>query len=150
MGAASGVGGDKMFGKRHKKLAIAVTCADWRLHQRGVDLNRRIARALKVSGVDLIALPGPDGVLLADRSGEWQALAGQVALLIGAHSPTAVAVIAHQRCAGHPVSDEEHDKDVVAAARALKEKTGFGGPVSAMVAVYNSDKDWDLKTVAKV
>jgi hypothetical protein len=139
-----------MFGRRHKKLAIAVTCADWRLHQRTVDLNRRIAKTLKVDGVDLLALPGPDGVLLANRAGEWQALVGQVSLLIGAHSPTALALIAHQRCAGHPVSDDEHDKDVVAAARALKEKTGFAGPVSAMVAVYHNDTNWDLKTVAKV
>jgi hypothetical protein len=139
-----------MFGKKHKKLAIVVTCADWRLHQRSVDLNRRLARELKVDGVDLLAVPGPDGLLLPARSGEWQALIAQASLLIGAHSPTAVALVAHQRCAGHPVSDHEHDTDVVAAARALKEKTGFAGPVSAMVAVYNSDTDWDLKTVAKV
>jgi|HubBroStandDraft_3_1064219.scaffolds.fasta_scaffold83225_2 hypothetical protein len=137
-----------MFGRKHKKLAIAITCADWRLHQHRVDLNRRLARSLKVDGVDLLAVPGPDGLLRPERNGEWQALVAQASLLIGAHSPETVAVVAHQRCAGHPVSDHDHDTDVAAAAKALKQATGFAGPVVAMVAVYNSDTSWDLKTVS--
>ena len=137
-----------MWGKRHRKLAIVLTCADWRLHQRKVDLNARLAKRLGVDGIDLITVPGPDGLIKAERLSEWQTAVAQIKLLIGAHAPQVVTVVAHQRCAGHPVSDGEHDADVVATARALKEATGFSGPVRALVAVYHTDLRWDLKDVA--
>src|SRR5215469_14594555 len=109
-----------MFGRRHKKLAITITCSDWRLHQHKVDLNRRLARALKVDGVDFIVVPGPDGLLVPAREAEWKVALAQTSLLIGAHAPVTLAVVAHQRCAGHPVGDIEHDHDAPAAAKALK------------------------------
>jgi hypothetical protein len=136
-----------MFWRRHKKVAVALTCADWRLHHRRVDLNRRLTKALRVHGVDLIAVPGPDGLATPERRGEWEAATAQIRLLIGAHQPESLAVLAHQRCAGHPVSDEAHDTDVAAAAKALKAETGFAGPVAAMVAVYHTDSKWDLKRI---
>jgi len=125
-----------------------LTCADWRLHQRKVDLNARLARRLGVGGIDLIAVPGPDGLVKPERQSEWQTAVAQIKLLIGAHHPQVVAVVAHQRCAGHPVTDGEHDADVVATAEALKQETGFSGPVRALIAVYHTDTTWDLKDVA--
>jgi len=136
-----------MFWRRHKKVAVGLMCADWRLHQQGVEFNRRIARTLKVDGVDVIAVPGPDGLTQPGRAAEWQVALDQINLLIGAHKPQALAVIAHQRCAGHPVPDDGHDADVQTTAKALKEKTGFGGPAVALVATYTSDADWGLKKV---
>lgn len=138
-----------MWGSKHKNLAVALTCADWRLHQRKVDLNRRIAKLLKVQGVDLIAVPGPDGLIKAEREAEWMTAVGQISLLVGAHTPVALIVLAHQRCAGHPVSDPQHDTDVAVTARMLKEATRFQGPVHAAVAVYHADSAWDLKPIAK-
>jgi type II secretory pathway component PulM len=137
-----------MWGKKRRKLAIVLTCADWRLHQRKVDLNARLARRLAATGVDLITVPGPDGLIEPERQSEWQTAVSQIKLLIGAHSPAVMAVVAHQRCAGHPVTDGEHDADVVATAKALKEATGFAGPVRAIVAVYHADLAWDLKDAA--
>jgi hypothetical protein len=137
-----------MWGKKRKKLAVALTCADWRLHQRKVDFNARLAKKLGVEGVDLIAVPGPDGLIKPERAGEWQSAVAQIKLLIGAHAPRVLSVVAHQRCAGHPVTDGEHDADVAATAEALKKLTGFAGPVHAIVAVYHSDVSWDFKDVA--
>jgi hypothetical protein len=139
-----------MFGQKHKKVAVVLTCADWRLHHSRVDMNRRLARKLKVYGADVIAVPGPDGFVLPARKSEWQSALDQIKLLIGAHHPTALAVVAHQRCAGHPVSDDEHVSDVAKTARMLKEQTGFAGPVAAIVAVYHSDAKWDFKTIETV
>ncbi len=136
-----------MLFKRHKKLAVALTCADWRLHQRKVDFNRRLARTLGVDGVDINALPGPDGLLLPARAGDWETVKGWVSLLVGAHHPVSIAVVAHQKCAGHPVSDPQHDEDVVTVTQALKAQIGFDGPASAIVAVYHADLHWDLKVV---
>jgi hypothetical protein len=138
-----------MWGRKHKKLAVALTCADWRLHQHKVDMNARLARLLGVNGVDLVAMPGPDGLIMAGRQSEWQTAVSQVKLLIGAHAPTVVVVLAHQRCAGHPVADGDHDTDAAATAKALKAATGFAGPVRAVIAVYHSDTSWDLKLVAE-
>ena len=137
-----------MFWRKHRKLAVVLTCADWRLHHGRVELNKRLSRMLGVGGADLIAVPGPDGLPLPARDFEWKATLAQIKLLIGAHHPTALAVVAHQRCAGHPVSDADHDRDVAAAAKALKAETSFEGPVAAIVAVYNSDSNWGLKRVA--
>jgi hypothetical protein len=138
-----------MFWNRKKKLADAVTCADWRLHQRVVDFNTRIGRATGTRQVDLVALPGPDGLLRPERAGEWEAAKGQVKLLADAHHASAIAVVAHQRCAGHPVSDQEHDHDVQSVAKAIKETLAFPGPVYALVATYSSDRRWGLKEVGR-
>jgi hypothetical protein len=139
-----------MWGRSHKKIAVAIVCADWRLHHKKSEFNRQIAKALGVDGVDFIAVPGPDGLLLPERTGEWKTALDQAKLLIGAHTPVALAVVAHQRCAGHPVSDEAHVGDVAKAAEALKKGTGFSGPVAAMVAEYRSDLSWNVKIVKRI
>ncbi len=54
-------------------------------------------------------------------------MVGWVKLLNHAHKPDKIALVAHQRCAGHPVDDDQHEHDVLEAAMQLKEKTGFGG-----------------------
>lgn len=112
-------------------------------------MNARLAKLLRVDGVDLICVPGPDGMLKDGRQSEWQAAVSQIKLLIGAHMPRILVVLAHQRCAGHPVSDTEHEADVEATARALKAATGFFGPVRAIVAIYQSDTSWDLKPLGE-
>jgi hypothetical protein len=136
-----------MWGRKHKKLAVALVCADWRLHQHAVDMNRRLAKLLGVRGVDLVAVPGPDGLAKPERAAEWQTALGQIKLLVGAHAPHVLVVVGHQRCAGHPVSDTEHEADVLATAKALKAETGFPGPVRAMLMVYRSDTSWDFRPI---
>jgi hypothetical protein len=139
-----------MFWRRQKKLAVALVCADWRLHQGRVNLNRRVAKLLHVDGVDTIAVPGPDGLALPARDGEWQNAVGQISLLISVHKPAALTVVAHQRCAGHPGGDDDHTSDVMTVARALKDATRFPGPVVGAVAVYHSDARWGLQKIGEV
>ncbi len=134
-----------MWGSRHKRLAIALTCVDWRLHHRKVRLNARLARMLRVHGVDVLTVPGPDGILRPERQAEWRIAVSQIKLLIAIHKPVVIVVLAHQRCAGHPVPDWNHDGDVAKTAQALKTEAGFAGPIRAAVAVYRSDTSWELK-----
>jgi hypothetical protein len=138
-----------MWGRKNRRLAVALACADWRLHQHSVDMNRRLAKLLGVQGVDLVAVPGPDGLGTPERGTEWQAAVGQIRFLVGAHAPRVLVVVAHQRCLGHPVSDAEHEADVLATAKALKEETGFPGPVRAVLMVYRSDTSWDFKPIGQ-
>lgn len=134
-----------MWGTKHKKLAVALTCVDWRLHHHKVGLSARMARLLRVHGVDVVTVPGPDGLLRSERQAEWLVALSQVKLLIAIHNPVALMVLAHQRCAGHPVPDWDHDHDVAKIAQALKTESGFAGRVRAAVAVYRSDTSWELK-----
>jgi hypothetical protein len=136
--------------KHHPRLAVLLSCVDWRLHQADVDLNARIGAYFRADGVDVLTVPGPDGLLRPERAGEWAATVGQMRLLIDVHAPVAIAAVGHQRCAGHAVADDAHDRDVAALARALKAATGFSGPIHAMMLVYRSDTEWDLKSVAVI
>ena len=138
-----------MWWKRRRKIAVALTCADWRLHHHKVELNARLARLWGVHGVDLICVPGPDGLIKADRAAEWAAVVEQIKILIRVHVPKTLIVLAHQHGAGHPVGDAEHEIDSPAAAVALKQATEFTGPVRAMVAIYRSGKAWNLKSIAE-
>lgn len=135
-----------MFGRR-KKLAVALMCSDWRLHQREVGLHKQISRALRVSRVDINAVPGPDGLLLPERAAEWEAVTGWVKFLADAHNASALAVVAHERCAGHPVSDRAHEADAIDTARALKDALDFDGRVAALIARYHSDSKWTIETL---
>ena len=133
----------------HQKLGVALVCADWRLHHPRVDFYRRLAKLMKVDVVDVVAVPGPDGLLLPDRENDWNSVVGWVRLLIGAHEPSKIAVVAHQKCAGHNVDNDQHEHDVLEAAVALKERTGFEGGVLAVVAVHESDKKWGLNALGE-
>ena len=128
-------------------LGVALTCADWRLHRAEVGINARLARLMGVDGVNLTALPGPDGLLAPERKADWEAMIRWINLHIRVHKPVRLAVVAHQRCAAHAVDDDAHVRDVRATARALKESTGFRGPVLALIATWNSDLDWGLETL---
>lgn len=139
-----------MFKQKEKRFAVAITCADWRLHHPRVRLTRRLMHLLNVDAIDLLSLPGPDGLLSSERGGEWNALVAQTAVFIRIRNPAVLALIGHQRCLRHPVSDAEHEVDVAAVAAALKERTLFTGPVAAMILVCRSDARWDFKKVAMV
>src|ERR1700733_14262560 len=112
-----------MFGRGHGKLAVSLVCADWRLHHKRVDLNKRLSRLLGVDGIDVIAVPGPDGLARPERAAEWKNAVEQIALLISVHKPAKLTVVAHQRCAGHPVDDTQHKVDVMTVSKALKDAT---------------------------
>jgi Putative carbonic anhydrase len=130
-----------------KKLAVVVTCADWRLHQKKVDLCRRLCRLLKVDRLDLIAFPGPDGILDAERSTEWPVVCRWVKIMAEAHKPALLAVVAHQDCLGHRASNEEHVRDVAMVANRLQATIGFEGPIVSIVAVRVTDAKWELESL---
>ena len=133
-----------------KKYAVAVVCADGRLHQDSVHFNESIRKHLGVDLVDVLAVAGPDGVTKPGREGEKDALVKNLQVLIGAHKPVALAFVAHQACAGNPVSDEEHEVDVKKMLDTLKSSLDFSGEMVALVAQHESDTSWPLKEVARI
>lgn len=138
-----------MWWNRTRNLGAILTCADWRLHRAGTGLNRRLARQLGVDGLGMTALPGPDGLLLPGRESQWQAVCHWTKVLVDSHHAKILAVVAHQKCLGHPVSNEEHETDAVTVAKALKAAIGYEGPAAALVAVHHTDLKWDFKLLAR-
>jgi hypothetical protein len=133
-----------------KKIAVAVVCADGRLHQDVVHFNKLIAEHLQVDLVDVLAVAGPDGVIKPGREGEKEALVKNLQVLIGAHKPVALAFVAHQACAGNPVSDEQHELDVKATLEEFQQMLGFAGDMVALVAQHESDTAWPLKEIVNL
>lgn len=134
-----------------KKIAVGVFCSDWRLHQEGVHINNAVAKYLGVDGVDVIALPGPDGVCVVDsRQVEQGIVADWLKVLVGAHKPVALVFMPHYNCAGHPVSDEEHDKGAQEMLEYYQKATGFTGEYVALNAVFHDDTNWTIKEIARI
>src|SRR5438477_5093032 len=96
----------------NKKMGLALVCADGRLQQDCVHYNKQLQEALGVDLVDIVALPGPDGLFKKGREIERKATTSWLKLLINAHHPVAIAIVGHYQCAGNPESDAEHDSDV--------------------------------------
>ncbi len=130
-----------------KKMGLALVCADGRLHQECVHYNGQLAEELGVDVVDVVAVPGPDGLFKKGREAEHKAAVGWLRLLVRAHHPVAIAVVGHYQCAGNAVSDIEHDGDVAAAAAACKRELGCEGDVMAFSTVWHSDREWSLKRI---
>ena len=131
-----------------QELGIALMCTDWGAHAPEGELYAQLCRKLGVAFLDVSAVPGPGGLLDPGRAAEWEAVSGWVKLLIDAHRPANIAVVAQQKCARHPVDNDRHTRDVLETAIALKEKTAFGGRILAVVATCNSDKSWGLHQLA--
>jgi carbonic anhydrase len=133
-----------------KKLAIAITCSDWRLHQDAVHYNQQLAKLLDVDGVDLVVVPGPDGLYKGENAAGLKVVTDAATLLAGAHNSVSIAVVGHYKCAGNPVSDEQHDADAAATAQALRKAMDFKGPIVAVSTVYHDDSKWSLKEIARI
>ncbi|HWP61227.1 MAG TPA: carbonic anhydrase [Candidatus Paceibacterota bacterium] len=129
-----------------KKLGIAVMCVDWRLHQKDVRFAERIRDALGVDVVDVVSVPGPDGMAHEGKEAERGALLSWLNLLIGAHHPTSIALVGHYTCAANPVDESAHDTDAREAAEYFKEASGFKD-IRAFSAVRKTDSEWELKEV---
>ena len=128
------------------KNAIAFVCSDGRLHHGEVNLCEKIRTLLEVDFVYIIAVPGPDGVLKKDSSAWCKTAREEFELLNEAKHPIKVAIVGHCDCAGHPVSDEEHEKDVAGCVETIK-SWGFGGEILGLLAEHNSDTNWPMKKV---
>ena len=134
-----------------KKIAVGVFCADWRLHQEGVHINNAVRKYLGVDGVDVIAIPGPDGVCAVEAyEAERDMLEKWLRLLVGAHKPVAIAFVSHYNCAGHPVDDQSHDEHTKKMMEDYKVRLGFKGEMIALCATYEADHEWPLKEIDRI
>lgn len=107
---------------------------DYRLHEPSAELYRQLCEVLDVDRCYILTEAGPDGVVLYDAD-RYRGTIDNLRIIIEAKNPDVIGKLGHYDCAGHPVSDEQHDVDIVAAAEKLSkdlfEKSGGVIPLAA-------------------
>jgi hypothetical protein len=132
-----------------RRLGVAVTCTDWRLHRPAVNLCGRLTRLLKVDYLNMCCVPGPDAMLHPDREADWVIVCDWFKLLIHLQDPVVLALVAHERCLANPEPGPEHERDVQMVAKAVKADTGFPGPIVSFLTVHKTDMRWSLKRLGE-
>jgi len=98
-------------------FATAVTCIDGRAHQPVIDYLKRVHG---VDTVDLVSAPGVNKLLAEGiPSAHTEFLKGNASVSITAHQAGLIAVVGHYDCAGNPVDEQQHQRDIVAAVRTV-------------------------------
>ncbi len=93
-------------------FVTAINCIDGRV-------QRPVTDWLKIAGhadyVDMVTEPGPEKALTSGDAVLEQAIRAKVEISVNAHGSRVVACAAHFDCAGNPVSDAEHARQVRAS-----------------------------------
>lgn len=100
-----------------ESFAVALTCIDGRIHDA---LRDWIHHRFDVDAIDLVTVQGPDNVLANEDDAWVDRLAERVRVSQRAHGSTQLILASHSDCAGHPVPDAEHRRDVDREATRLR------------------------------
>ena len=117
----------------HGKVAVAVCCMDYRLHKPEVSLASQLEDVLGADAVYIYTCAGPEGKVIAGEDG-FRDMVKDLQLIIDAKGASTIAICGHHDCAGHPVSDEDHELDSVRSAAVLSEHLEFSGDVIPLIA----------------
>ena len=121
------------------RIADVKTCKDCRLHRPEAEMYKQLCQVLDVDDCYIGTEAGVEGAILNSavrRAGAYE----NAHIIDDAKHPDVFAVVGHYDCAGHPVSDEQHDIDIVKTADALSvEMFGVEGRVVPIIAYQNSD-----------
>ena len=98
-----------------------------------------------VDFVDTITTPGPDKVLSDAGSDLANLLKDRMGISVNKHGSQVAAVIAHDDCAGNPVSKEEHLQMLKTAVETV---VSWGFPVK-VIGLWVSAPNWDVEQVVE-
>ncbi len=104
-------------------FGTAINCIDGRAQRPVADW---VATNGQVKYVDMVTEAGADGLLAKGPSARVAEIREAVEVSVNAHGSRIVAIAGHYGCAGHPVSDDEHKRDIRQAAQLI---AGWGLPV---------------------
>jgi hypothetical protein len=97
-----------------------------------------------VQYVDLVTEPGVVAVLAGEPDSQRSALIfSKVDVSVGKHFPKAIAVVAHDDCAGNPVSKSDQMKQLAESYRHLKARY----PDKMILALW-VDAEWTVHEVS--
>ncbi len=116
-------------------FCVAVTCIDGRVQ---VPVIRFLQEQARVDHVDLVTEPGVVKVLAESDgdSAEMKSIHRRIEVSRKAHRSRVVALVAHEDCAGNPVSESQQLSQLRKAARRMAEEI-HGVSVMALWADLN-------------
>ena len=121
-------------------FCTAISCIDGRVH---LPLISFMQERFGVQYVDLVTEPGVVAVLSAEPDSERSAfIFSKVDVSVTKHEPKAIAVVAHDDCAGNPISESDQMRQLTESIRQLKARY----PDQKIVALW-IDRDWAVHEV---
>ncbi|MFH1699358.1 MAG: carbonic anhydrase [Candidatus Zixiibacteriota bacterium] len=99
------------------KFATAINCMDGRTQ---LPVNQWMRDKFGVDYIDTITEPGPDKILTSPFAPLSQSIKQRVLISVEEHKSSVIAIVAHDQCAGNPVSRDEHLKHLKRAMQTVK------------------------------
>ncbi len=125
---------------------LAITCVDARLHR--YSITPQVAALLGVDNVYVRTLVGPESRILGgEQSVHLQSLRLSMTDLVPLKNIKKVAVIGHCDCAGHPVSDQQHEKDCVSVITVLREFFPELEFVPMIASEAETERPWNVRII---
>jgi len=88
------------------KFGTAINCIDGRTHEAVID---HMKQKYNIDGVDMVTLPGVDGIISNHGQSEEIALIRKaVSISIEKHGSEIISVVGHYDCAGNPGDRQHH------------------------------------------
>lgn len=122
-------------------FACAITCMDGRIQ---IPVWEWLSAHLKVDFIDMITEPGADRVLATGSKAEVESIQRRVMLSFNAHRSKAVAIVAHDDCAGNPVKKKEHIRHLELCVEVIK---SWGFP-SRILAIWVNE-EWAVELISE-
>lgn len=121
------------------RFGTAINCIDGRTHQVVIDYMRRNHG---VDGVDMVTLPGADGIFSRERYAEVALAKRAVSISVEKHGSGVIAIVGHHDCAGNPGDREYHHAHL---RKAALEVASWNFPVQ-VIGLYVNDK-WEIEEI---
>jgi carbonic anhydrase len=100
-----------------KKFATAINCMDGRVQE---PVIRFMKEKFGVDYVDMITMPGPDKILGENTDPHTvESTRNRIGISVSKHGSEAILMAGHGDCAGNPVQEEVHLKQIQEAARLI-------------------------------
>lgn len=123
------------------KFATCLNCLDGRVQ---LPIIQWIKENYQVGYVDMITEAGMDGVL-TNEGANIEGILLKINISIDKHGSNIICVVGHYDCAGNPVDDEIHKKQICMAAQRLKELKSS----CQIIGVWISDK-WLVENIIEL
>jgi len=124
----------------HGKFATAINCMDGRVQLPVINWLRE---NLPVDYVDMITEPGPDKILAEGPAAAQDSIKARVLISVNKHGSNTVLVVAHDDCAGNPVSRAQHEMHVRQSVIRIR---SWNLPISRIFGAWIGE-DWKVEII---
>jgi len=122
-------------------FGTAINCIDGRVQ---IPLYYWMKERYNLDYVDMINEPGPDGILSGKNEQVIQRIKEKVLISVSGHHSKVLVIAGHYDCAGNPVTEEEHKRQIKEAVDKVKK---WNIPELNIEGVWINQK-WSIEVIA--